>query len=206
MAVKTANAPKNFHNLTDAERDRLNLPPAGFQGNEFTTIIQAPTKNALQAKISQFRAFAKVNKYDLFEILQQGPDPDGGFKAVITAHNWNPLTWAAEKAHRTYLGAKHGVAIGTQKAIIKHKVGTEAAIARAGEEEKALAERRLARLRAVEAERLRGETVYAAAIARSRYQGLTSTSLTTVPTGPPVPPTKEVFESLNEAIFGKGVL
>jgi len=184
---------KSYHNLTDRERERLNLPPVGFQGEEFMTIIQAPTSKALQTRINQFRLFAKQEHYETFEILQHGRDPDGGYKAVLTAHNWNPLTWASEKAYRTYLGAKHGLAVGRQKAAIKHQVGVTAELARAAEEEKALAKRRLAIRQAVEAEKLKAAP--AQAVARTRIPLSTAYKLP-----------KETFADLNETIFGPSVL
>ena len=184
---------KTFHNLSDEERDKLNLPPIGFQGEEFTTILQAPTSTTLQKRVDQFRTFAKTEHYETFEVLQQGRDPDGGFKAIVSAHNWNPVTWAAEKATRTYLGAKHGLAIGKQKAEIKHVVGVEAELAQAAEEEALSAQRKLAIKRAIEAERRRKEPELAAARQRTMYS--TATKLP-----------KETFKDLNEYIFGKAVI
>lgn len=191
-----------FHNLSDKERDRLNLPPVGFQGEEFTSIIQAPTSKALQTKVDQFRLFAKAKNYETFDVLQHGPDPDGGFRAIVSAHNWNPLTWAAEKAHRAYLGAKHGVAIGKEKAVIKHRVGVEAELSQAAEEEASSARRKLAVRRAIEAERLRLAPELAASREKAKYARLLSPS--TYSTADKLP--KDVFADLNEAIFGKGVL
>ncbi len=175
---------KTFHNLSDEERDKLNLPPKGFQGEEFTTILQAPTSTALQKRVDQFRAFARTEHYETFEVLLQESDPDGGFKAIVTAHNWNPITWAAEKATRTYLGAKHGLAIGKRKAEIKHLVGTEAELAQAAEEETLNAQRKLAIKRAVEAERRRREPELAAARQRTIYS---------TPKGQPEDITKFIF-------------
>jgi len=202
---------QNFHNLTDKERDELNLPPEGFQGEEFTTIIQAPTSTALQKNIEQFRVFAKAKQYETFEILQQGRDPDGGFKAIVVAHNWNPITWAAEKAHRAYLGAKHGIAVGKEKAEIKHVVGVKAELGRAAEEEEALARRRLAIGRAVEAEKLIGDPEVAAARQRAKYARLLAPATKPTPATEPAPATRpaeveleDLFADLNASIFGRG--
>ncbi|TRZ52635.1 MAG: hypothetical protein D4S01_02540 [Dehalococcoidia bacterium] len=182
----------NFHNLTNDERDRLNLPPVGFQGEEFTTIIQAPTSKALQKRVDQFRLFAQHENYETFEVLQHGRDPDGGYKAILTAHNWNPITWTAEKGYRAYLGIKHAPAIGRAKALAKHQVGAEAEVLRAAEEEEARVKRKLAVSRAVEAEKAKREPEQAAARQRMLY----STSER---------PPKDIFADLNESIFGKGV-
>lgn len=174
---------KNFHNLTDEERDKLNLPPVGFQGNEFTTIIQAPTKVALQTKIGQFRAFATLNKYELFEVLQQGPDPDGGYKAIVTAHNWNAAAWVQRK----WEGRGGGPVARATKEEISRKLRLQ---------------RELAIIHAKEAERLRGEVALTTARMRAQY----ARRLGTTPTvSAPATPSKDVFEDINETIFGKGI-
>ncbi len=171
---------KNFHNLSDEERDRLNLPPVGYQGNEFTTIIQAPTKKALQMKIDQFRAFATVNKYELFEILQQGPDPDGGYKAIVTAHNWNAAAWVQKR----WEGRGGGPEARATKAELSRKLRLQ---------------RELAIIHAREAERLRGEVALTTARTRARYVGMLGTSEVLTQ------PSKDVFKDVNETIYGKGV-
>lgn len=93
-----------------------------MQGNELTVIIQAPTTRALSARIVSFKRFAKEEGCDTIKILERGPDPDGGYRAIITAHNFNPLTWVSEKYHRTKYGLTTGWSQGAEKARMKAEI------------------------------------------------------------------------------------
>jgi len=68
-----------------------------YQGKEQTTILQAPTKKALKALIRSNRSYAKSHGMEHFRILESGKDPDGGYRAVISSHNLNPITWIKSK-------------------------------------------------------------------------------------------------------------
>jgi hypothetical protein len=153
---------KQYTELTDEEREEYNLPPKGFQGNEFTIVIQAPTKLTLQKKIADFHSFALKEGYGSFSILSQGPDPDGGFKAVVAAHNSNPLTWASEQFHRARLGARSSWSQGAKKARIKHDVSQRGDLAATYATEVALQKARLARIEAAAPERIATERLIGA--------------------------------------------
>lgn len=64
-----------------------------YQGREFTQYIQAPTKKALEGMIKGTRAYAKRHGLGKVEVLQRRQDPDGGWEAILKAHNWNPIKW-----------------------------------------------------------------------------------------------------------------
>lgn len=124
--------------MVQKRRRRLvpNERAVGYQGKEFTCIVQAPTMEDIEFMIHDLEDYADEHGLEQFEVLQKGPDPDGGYKAVIVAHNWNPLTWLAEAGYRAYLGAKGAARVGKAKAVAKHAVGVEAELARAPEEER----------------------------------------------------------------------
>lgn len=69
-----------------------------FQGREITTTIQAPTSKALDGMIKGMRSYARKQNLGEVEVIQRRRDPDGGYEAIIRAHNWNPLSWIREKA------------------------------------------------------------------------------------------------------------
>lgn len=174
---------RRHHPTTHPKREK-------FQGREITATLQAPNEMDLDMMITDLQDYAQITGMEPIQILSKGPDPDGGYKAVITAHNFNPVTWLTEKGYRAYLGVKHGPAIGKAKAIAKHQVGAKAEIAQAAEEEALRAQRKLAIRRAVEAERRRAEPELAVARQRTRY-------------GTSEKPLKDVLADLNESIFGK---
>jgi len=68
-----------------------------YQGKEFTASVQAPNKEELMNLLSQFSRFAEQNKLEKVSVVHMGPDPDGGWEAVIKAHNWNPVEWVKGK-------------------------------------------------------------------------------------------------------------
>ena len=71
-----------------------------YQGREFETTLQAPTLKVLNKEIKDLRTYARKEGMGRVRILQKGPDPDGGFKAIVTAHNWNPVKWVKGKLTR----------------------------------------------------------------------------------------------------------
>ena len=111
--------------LTDSERERYNLPPKGFQGNEMTVIIEAPTRAQMTTSIKAFEGFARSQGMHKVKVVEQGSDPDGGYKAIVQAHNFNPITWASEQAHRAKMGVEHGWRQGAEKAKVKHEISLE---------------------------------------------------------------------------------
>lgn len=130
----------------------------GYQGKEFTCIVQTPTMEDIEFMIHDLSDYADEHGLEHFEVLNKGPDPDGGYRAIIVAHNWNPLAWLSERyqaraggpearaavtaVHREY-AQKARVARAT--AVGKERVKTEAEIA--AEEEKKRRERRLMKYR-----------------------------------------------------------
>ncbi len=162
----------NYHNLSDAEREQFNLPPAGFQGNEFTVILQGPTMAALKRNIEGFRTFARDNHYDHFQVLEQGKDPDSGFRAIVVAHNFNPITWMSEKFHRAKLGAEHGWEQGAKKAKVRHDISQQAELELTRQSEIARQRIRGARLAAAAPIREETEADVAAAQEEARRKRL----------------------------------
>ena len=73
-------------------RPRLGLRQTKYQGREIQSTIQANTLTELNRMISGMRAYARTHKMGPTKILRKGRDPDGGYKAIITAHNENPPT------------------------------------------------------------------------------------------------------------------
>jgi len=69
----------------------------GYQGKESTVILQAPSRKELSTLIRSTRSHAKKNGMDRFRVLEKGKDPDGGYRATVTAHNLNPITWIKSK-------------------------------------------------------------------------------------------------------------
>lgn len=68
-----------------------------YQGKEFTTILQAPDSKSLDRLISGLTKYAKTQDMGRVQVLQRGRDPDGGVRATVTAHNFNPVKWVSEK-------------------------------------------------------------------------------------------------------------
>lgn len=68
-----------------------------YQGREFNIHLQAPTLAELNGMIRGIRDYARKHNIEKIKVLQKGADPDGGFEAVIKAHNWNPIGWIKEK-------------------------------------------------------------------------------------------------------------
>ena len=159
-----------FINMSNEERDRYNLPPGGFQGNEFTVVLQAPTALALKQKLTNFHKFALAEGYENFAVLSEGPDPDGGFKAIATAHNFNPVTWASEQFHRAKIGAQTGWQQGKKKAVIKSHISQQAELAAAAAREMTLQKARIARIQGAAPIRIQTEAEVGAGLEELRRQ------------------------------------
>lgn len=71
-----------------------------YQGKEQTSILQAPTEKELNSLIGSSKVFTKSQGMETFQVLQKGKDPDGGYRAVIASHNFNPIKWIGEKVRR----------------------------------------------------------------------------------------------------------
>jgi len=97
------------------------------QGKEFTTTLQAPDGETLEAMIQGMQDYAKTHHIEQVEVLEEGPDPDGGFRAIIAAHNWNVPTWkeASKVAGKIAKGAAKGTyatAAGFAEGLGVHKL------------------------------------------------------------------------------------
>ena len=184
-----------YHNLSDKERECYNLPPQGFQGNEFTVVLQAPTSVALQKQIDDFHGYAKRNDYEHFEVLTQGSDPDGGFKAVAMAHNFNPVTWTSEQYHRAKLGVTKGWKKGKEKAEITHEISSVGELEAAKAREVTLQRARLARIEGAAPERIATEREVGKLLEERRRQRRLASI-----TGEAIPGTQQ--QTMTEYVFG----
>ena len=151
--------------------------PKYFPGNGMTTIVQGPTEAAVKNTISALEKTAVELGHEDFDILDMGPDPNGGYRAVVVTHNFNPITWASEKLHRAEYGAREGWETGKQKAAIKHRVGRRAELERAPVEEALVQKRRDINLAAQGAavygagqEKVAGELKLAAIREKTKYE------------------------------------
>lgn len=68
-----------------------------YQGKEFTTTVQAPTRKELSKLLEGLHVYAREHGLEDIKVLERGRDPDGGFRAIVVAHNWNPIKWVREK-------------------------------------------------------------------------------------------------------------
>ena len=68
-----------------------------YQGREFRTYLQAPTERELSQMIRGIRTYAKEIGAGPIKVVQKGRDPDGGWEAMVVAHNWNPIKWIKRK-------------------------------------------------------------------------------------------------------------
>ena len=68
-----------------------------YQGKEITATLQAPNKAQLNKLISGLNCYAKKNNLERVKVLSKGKDPDGGYKAIIEAHNFNPMSAIRDK-------------------------------------------------------------------------------------------------------------
>ena len=70
-----------------------------YQGKEITATLQANTKVELNKLIAGLNRYAKANHLETVKVLSKAKDPDGGYKAIVEAHNWNPLKSLKESYH-----------------------------------------------------------------------------------------------------------
>jgi len=68
-----------------------------YQGREFQSRVQAPTEEAIYEMLAQLSRFAKEQGLDAVRVEGIHPDPDGGYEATFSAHNWNPIKWVKGK-------------------------------------------------------------------------------------------------------------
>lgn len=68
-----------------------------YQGREITATLQAPNAQELNKMIRGIQRYAKHFEMGGVSVLQKGPDPDGGYRAVVVAHNFNPFKWIKRK-------------------------------------------------------------------------------------------------------------
>ena len=68
-----------------------------YQGREITVTVQANTKGQLGRLISGIRRYAQIEGLERIQVVQMRKDPDGGWEAIVRAHNWNPLRASKEK-------------------------------------------------------------------------------------------------------------
>ena len=82
-----------------AKRSRPTLYPEGekFQGREITATIQAPNEAALEDMLTDLSDYTNEMGLEPVQVLSKGPDPDGGYRAVVQAHNKNVISWAKER-------------------------------------------------------------------------------------------------------------
>lgn len=94
-----------------------------YQGKEIQSTIKAPTKKDLDEMIKDIKSYARENGLGPVKILRRGKDPDGGYEAIVVAHNWNPVKWVKEKvtSHRysRNVGSPEGVSYEEQSEELK---------------------------------------------------------------------------------------
>jgi hypothetical protein len=76
-----------------------------YQGREFEVTLQAPTYESLEKLVVDMESVAKNNGMGEVRVLSKGKDPDGGYKAIVVAHNWNPFKWI--KRNQEMKGKSH---------------------------------------------------------------------------------------------------
>lgn len=64
-----------------------------YQGKEIEVTLQAPDEPTLRHMIGELEGYASKVGLEPPEVLNVGPDPDGGFKAIVIAHNVNLFKW-----------------------------------------------------------------------------------------------------------------
>lgn len=68
-----------------------------YQGREFTSTLQANSKAELDGLIKGMEDYSRKYGIGPLVVLQKRRDPDGGYEAVVKAHNWNPIEWIKGK-------------------------------------------------------------------------------------------------------------
>lgn len=74
-----------------------NISLGNFQGREIQATLKAPTEESLENMLSELEDYAQEVELDEIQVLKKGKDPDGGWEAVVVAHNFNPLSWLKEQ-------------------------------------------------------------------------------------------------------------
>ena len=70
-----------------------------YRGREFKAIVGAQTMEDLQDIIFELEEAAQDAGMDAyFEVVDIREDPDGGYEALVIAHNFNPFKWVKERA------------------------------------------------------------------------------------------------------------
>ncbi|KKN45369.1 hypothetical protein LCGC14_0683550 [marine sediment metagenome] len=69
-----------------------------YRGREFKMTIGAPTREDLKDMIFAAEEMANENNLEYVEVVAEYEDPDGGWEAIIIAHNFNPFKWIKDKA------------------------------------------------------------------------------------------------------------
>lgn len=94
-----------------------------YQGKEILSTIQAPTKKELGRLIRSTKKSSKKSGMEAIKVLERGKDPDGGYRAVVSAHNVNPWEWVKSKVGTEESKAMAGAKLerSERKAEEKHK-------------------------------------------------------------------------------------
>lgn len=71
--------------------------PTNFQGKEMQVTLKAPTLDVLETMLSELEEYATEVECDEIQVLKKSKDLDGGWEAIVVAHNFNPATWLKEK-------------------------------------------------------------------------------------------------------------
>lgn len=69
-----------------------------YRGKEFKMTIGAPSRVDLEDLIFAAQECAGDSGMGSFEVIDVREDPDGGYEAIVVAHNFNPFKWVKEKA------------------------------------------------------------------------------------------------------------
>jgi hypothetical protein len=78
--------------------------PEYFPGRCVTSILQGPSREEVMTLIKAMDEALTKQGLDSSKIVTVEPDPNGGWKAVVISHNWNPLTWVKEQWERSVWG------------------------------------------------------------------------------------------------------
>lgn len=72
-----------------------------YQGKEITSTLQANSREELNVLVGGMRKYAQGQGLGPIDILQSRRDPDGGYEAIVRAHNFNPFKWIKEKVGKS---------------------------------------------------------------------------------------------------------
>lgn len=93
-----------------------------YQGREVTATIKANTKAELDSMLRGIRAYAKRSGMGAVKVLRKHKDPDGGYEAIVQAHNWNPIKWAQERWEARGGGAEKRAKTAEEKRKIQERM------------------------------------------------------------------------------------